>query len=100
MHRQRCPLPNLHQEIPISDLVLHGDMVQIQGRDVGSLKPGGDGVVAHQLGVSVIGHLFFCPLFLTGNKWSPRPREKVSFYRQIQPLEFQNSQFVNNYQLK
>lgn len=96
MHRQRCPLPSLHQEIPIYDLVLDGDMVQIQGRDVGSLKPGGDGGVAHQLGVSIIGHLFFCLLFLTGDKWRPHPREKASFYRQIQPPEFQKSQLVNN----
>ena len=34
-------MPNLHHEIPIYNLVLDSDMVQIQGGDNGSLKPGG-----------------------------------------------------------
>lgn len=54
---QRCPLSNLHHVIPIYDLVSDSDRVQMQGRDMGSLKPGEDGVVTS----------WECPLFATSS---------------------------------
>ena len=100
-HRQRCPLPNLHHEIHIYNLVLDTDMVHIQGGDNGSLKPWGRWSCHLPAGsIYYWPPVFFCPLSLTWDKWSPSPRQKASFYRKIQTLGFQKSQVINNYHLK